>query len=73
MTITLHFDGETEHAEAEDALLVAQYKRALYDIQNQLRDLDKYGEYKHEETTTVIGNLRDYVNYVIGYTPIRNE
>ena len=73
MTITLEFDGETERAEAEDALLVAQYKRALYDIQNQLRDLDKYGEYKHEETTTVIGNLRDYVNNIIGYTPIRNE
>ena len=73
MTITLEFDGEAEHTEAEDALLVAQYKRALYDIQNKLRDLDKYGDYKHEETTTVIGNLRDYVNETINYTPIGNE
>jgi spore coat protein CotF len=73
MLITLEFDGETERAEAEDALLVHQYKVALYAIQDKLRELDKYGEYKHEETTTVVGNLREYINETISYTPIGNE
>jgi aspartate-semialdehyde dehydrogenase len=73
MTITLEFDGETERAEAEDALLVHQYKVALYTIQEKIRYMDKYSEYKHEETATVIGNLREYINQTIGYTPIGNE
>jgi hypothetical protein len=73
MLITLEFDGETEQAEAEDALLVYQYKQALYAIQSKIREMDKYGEYKHEETATVIGNLRDYINETISYTPIGNE
>lgn len=72
MTITLTYtvdDERDERYDATRAINVVEYANALWNIEQELRRLEKYGKYEYGETHDMISRLRKYVRDVVAALP----
>ena len=59
MKITIEFDGETEAIDARTALDGYKWKGAMWDLDQELRGVTKYGTFEGREATGAESDMAD--------------